>query len=220
VNTRHLLRQTLTLAAALLLYTGASHAGLYHVTINTSALIDSPNAPFSLDFQFNDGGVLGNNTATIYNFNYGTGSAAGSATLVGGAAGNIASTVTLNNSDAAQELYQSFTPGATLSFDLSLTQNLDGTTPDAFLVAILDKDLFNIPTNSSFLDDTLLHADIKSTNPLTILQLNLSSGTGEYANVTVLAAVPEPETYAMLLAGLGLLGFAAKYRRKTRLSVS
>ena len=28
------------------------------------------------------------------------------------------------------------------------------------------------------------------------------------------AAVPEPETYAMLLAGLGLVGFAAR-RRKT-----
>jgi hypothetical protein len=28
------------------------------------------------------------------------------------------------------------------------------------------------------------------------------------------AAVPEPETYAMLLAGLGLLGFTA-YRRKS-----
>ncbi|MEG1329583.1 MAG: FxDxF family PEP-CTERM protein, partial [Janthinobacterium sp.] len=26
-------------------------------------------------------------------------------------------------------------------------------------------------------------------------------------NVSVMAAVPEPETYAMLLAGLGLMGF-------------
>jgi hypothetical protein len=27
------------------------------------------------------------------------------------------------------------------------------------------------------------------------------------------AAVPEPETYAMLLAGLGLLGFAARRKK-------
>jgi hypothetical protein len=27
------------------------------------------------------------------------------------------------------------------------------------------------------------------------------------------AAIPEPETYALLLAGLGLLGFAARRRR-------
>ena len=28
------------------------------------------------------------------------------------------------------------------------------------------------------------------------------------------AAIPEPETYAMLLAGLGMLGFAARRRRR------
>jgi hypothetical protein len=35
-----------------------------------------------------------------------------------------------------------------------------------------------------------------------------------YDNVLVTAAVPEPETYALLLAGLGLLGFEMKRRRK------
>lgn len=33
-------------------------------------------------------------------------------------------------------------------------------------------------------------------------------------NPTVAAPVPEPETYAMLLAGLGLLGFTAKRRKQ------
>jgi len=33
-------------------------------------------------------------------------------------------------------------------------------------------------------------------------------------NVSVAAAVPEPEIYAMLLAGLGLLGFAARRRKQ------
>jgi hypothetical protein len=32
--------------------------------------------------------------------------------------------------------------------------------------------------------------------------------------MTVTAAIPEPETYAMLLAGLGLLGFAARRRKQ------
>lgn len=42
------------------------------------------------------------------------------------------------------------------------------------------------------------------------------SGSGDFANYTVtLAPVPEPESYAMLLAGLGLMGFIAR-RRKTK----
>ena len=38
--------------------------------------------------------------------------------------------------------------------------------------------------------------------------------SGSYSLDASITAVPEPETYAMMLAGLGLLGFAAR-RRKT-----
>lgn len=38
-----------------------------------------------------------------------------------------------------------------------------------------------------------------------------SPGEGE---IDAIAAIPEPETYAMLLAGLGLLGFAARRRKQ------
>lgn len=37
-----------------------------------------------------------------------------------------------------------------------------------------------------------------------------SAGEGE---IDAIAAIPEPETYAMLLAGLGLIGFAARRRK-------
>lgn len=51
-------------------------------------------------------------------------------------------------------------------------------------------------------------------------ELNLKSteekvGFSGSINIANIAAVPEPETYAMLLAGLGLIGFTAR-RRKTQ----
>jgi len=33
-----------------------------------------------------------------------------------------------------------------------------------------------------------------------------------WVNTAPIAAVPEPETYALMLAGLGLVGFAARRR--------
>ncbi len=210
--TKSLLRHTLAMTAGLLLTTAASHAASYHVDINTAALNLAPanvNAPFSLDFQFYDGGVLGNNTVTITNFTYAGGSVTGSPTLLDGALGNIGSTVTLNNSGSFQELYQQFTPGTTLSFDVALTQFLDGPTPDSFVVAILDQNLFNIPTNGA--GDSLLHADINTTSPLTLAQLNLASGTADYAGVTVVAT-PEPGSIASLASGAAVL-LALRRRR-------
>jgi hypothetical protein len=43
----------------------------------------------------------------------------------------------------------------------------------------------------------------------------MAAGTagGQYTLVSTVTAVPEPETYAMMLAGLGALGFLARRRR-------
>lgn len=49
------------------------------------------------------------------------------------------------------------------------------------------------------------------------LQVSGNAGTGaSYAGSIVAAAVPEPETYAMLLAGLGLMGAVARRRNKSK----
>jgi hypothetical protein len=38
-------------------------------------------------------------------------------------------------------------------------------------------------------------------------------------NITATASVPEPETYAMLLAGLGVLGAVARRQRRSQAGV-
>lgn len=63
----------------------------------------------------------------------------------------------------------------------------------------------------------------KTTNPYAGGRIFTGQGYGNQPNwdlvfQTQVAAVPEPETYAMLLAGLGLLGFAA--RRKKAIKVA
>jgi hypothetical protein len=42
---------------------------------------------------------------------------------------------------------------------------------------------------------------------------DVGNGHGSLLSQTI-PAIPEPETYAMMLAGLGLLGFVARRRRQ------
>lgn len=106
-----------------------------------------------------------------------------------GGTGDIGSSVTFNNSISFQELFQTFAPGTHLGFDVSLTTNSDGLTPDAFAFAILDNGLLNIPTNG--LGDSLVFVNLDNANPA----VQTFAGTGEFAQVTV-TSVPEPETVA------------------------
>ncbi|MDQ2780905.1 MAG: FxDxF family PEP-CTERM protein [Pseudomonadota bacterium] len=48
---------------------------------------------------------------------------------------------------------------------------------------------------------------------LTLLGLNSSSPASYGGNVSI-SAVPEPETYALMLAGVGVIGFVATRRRR------
>jgi PEP-CTERM motif len=48
---------------------------------------------------------------------------------------------------------------------------------------------------------------------ITSLTFSSSSNAFEASNFSVTAPVPEPETYALMLAGLGVIGFVARRRR-------
>lgn len=201
----------LVASAFALLVTPAAHAAInYHVTINTAALNSTPanaNAPFSLDFQLTDGsGTFAvPNTVTLSNFTFGGGAAVGAATTTAGATGNLGSTIMLSDtSEFPTELYQQFTPGSTLGFDVSMTTLSDpGTTPDAFSVAILDNNLFNVTTTGP--GDSLVLANISNT--LTPQGVQYFQGTGDYVG---LSAIPEPGTALFGIALLGALGMARR----------
>lgn len=78
------------------------------------------------------------------------------------------------------------------------------------------------PANASFVDMIVTDGDVapEGLKAFSIGGLHYLAIANESSNTTTLyqltAAVPEPETYAMLLAGLGLVGFMVR-RRKARL---
>ncbi|MDP1659273.1 MAG: FxDxF family PEP-CTERM protein [Methylotenera sp.] len=67
-------------------------------------------------------------------------------------------------------------------------------------------------------EDNVMPIDFTNTLGAGTYQVNFKYGietnqVGTYLGGVSVAAVPEPETYAMLLAGLGLIGFAARRRK-------
>jgi hypothetical protein len=101
------------------------------------------------------------------------------------------------------ELFQSFTPGATLKFDVSLTGNPDpGLFPDEFSFAILDNTLGEIPTTGG--GDAFLTVDITPQGPV----FSTFAGDGAYSAIpsptitTVSSVVPEPGELSALGAVL------------------
>ncbi|MBS0502634.1 MAG: FxDxF family PEP-CTERM protein [Proteobacteria bacterium] len=63
-----------------------------------------------------------------------------------------------------------------------------------------------------------IHFGVNATSTLTFAAIGTSDSLGGYLDNIALAGVPEPATWAMMLAGFGLLGAAA--RRRTRAPVT
>jgi len=206
----HLLGLAYLVTLALVLVPATSHAISFKVTVDTRPLAGqtTPPAPFSLEFQLNDGDGTVNNTVTLSNFNFGAGgSASGSPATTGGASGNLASTVTLTDSSFFNEFIQGFTPSSTgpLSFLIDLTTNVEPTTPDAFSFAIFDSSKTGLPT--SFFD-VFLQIDI--TNPLTITTYasDLAAsppGCPTCPPIEIDAPVISPEPSTLFLFGFGVM---------------
>jgi hypothetical protein len=195
-----------------------SQAAEYAVTIQTAPLASSSlsgNGPFSLDFAITYGGQSAGNTATINNFSFGGGAATGTPILTGNAAGSLSSAVTLSDSSSSfyNDLNQTFSPGTTVSFDVTLSDNPSAQTPDELAIAILDNTGGQIVTTdpneglslATFeirnfgTITTAAYAGIDNTDPNNLVDL------GDYTGVTAsVSAVPVPEPAPICILGLGL----------------
>lgn len=144
------MRKLLLLTAILLSGSSAKAQSVYTVTMNTAPL--AGHGSFTLDLQLLDGSGLSpdlnNNTVTLTNFNFGTGGAPlGNGVPTNGATGNLATSVTLQDSAFFNEYVESFAAGSSLSFTVTITNVADpGGTPDLFTFAILDSNGNEITT--------------------------------------------------------------------------
>jgi hypothetical protein len=50
--------------------------------------------------------------------------------------------------------------------------------------------------------------------PLEVVVMGMATGKASYGGSLTVAVVPEPETYALMLAGLGAIGFMARRRQR------
>jgi hypothetical protein len=197
---------------------GVVHANVvYTVSLDTSAI--SGAADYALGFSFQDGSLTGdnNNTVTLSNFAFGGGSAGGSPVLVGGASGDISSTATLSDTDFSNLLVEGFTPGASLSFRIDLTTNVDaGGIPDFFGFSILLNGI-SLPTQDDTLGDNLLYFNIDSVNPTPAAWATTAESPATLDAPTVALApppgsLPEPGGLLLLTAGLASLLMFARRR--------
>lgn len=202
------------LAASLLLGGGMNmaRATTLDVTLDTSDLINNPAGPFYVEFQLNDGSGTndGNNTATITNFLFGSGGPGLTLSTTGGASGSMDSAVTITDNSFFNQFYQVFDPGQTLSFIVSLTNEVDpGPQPDEFTFAILDCSKTEIPTTSPA--NALLSIDITATpvvqtyrgSPSGVLGCN--SATGIPLPAPTVSSAPEPRSVGLSGVGLAIL---------------
>ena len=171
------------------------------VSLDTSALL----GPFELAFVFTDGSGAGdaNNTVTLSNFLFGAGGSAGSVDTslsTGGESGDLTSGVSLVDSAFLNIFASSFTPGSLLSFDFSLTTNVDADgTPDQFSLALLQADGTPVATEDPSGADSLLTVNLDSAHPAFSA---FASDLTPAPIVTETTAAPEPPSVLLLAMGL------------------
>jgi hypothetical protein len=191
----------------------------FHVDIDTSSLASAPNSPFYLDFQLNEGSGSLANSVQLTNIWFDHGSAIGTPMAWGQAGGSLGTSIWLHDDPASpfNEILQAFSDGTTgVHFEVSISQNAAGATPDEFAIAILDSEsgLPPIVTNAP---DGISLVTFKVDANTTLADVNAYSST-EPAGVLASVGTPVPEASTMGLAfgafALGLAGVRRWSRRR------
>jgi hypothetical protein len=213
----------LLLAAAFVLSGSCYGATIYNVTLTTSALISNSAGPFALDFQLTSGdtstGVV--NTASLSDFNFGSGGNAGVGSPFpnsGNASGSLGSGVSLNtNGSFFNEFSQYFTPGNQLTFQLTLTGNIQPSVPDEFSFQLIDATSTEVPTSDPSGGDSVFLINIANSTPAA--QIYSTAGDGVTVTpVLSLVGSQAPEPSAALLAGAGFVLLGLVRRQRGRIS--
>ena len=178
----------------------------YHVDLNVASLLAAATqGPYYLDFQLTGDGLpaAATNSVLVSNFKFTLGSAVGTPVSYENAAGNMNFSVvlSLDSGDTLNELYQQFSTTTTdIQFDVTSTANASGITPDLFSVSILDKSLGQIATTAPD-GVSLVTETINGSVPAPSVRYYRSTSPAG----VVASAVPEPKTFAAVLAGLTIL---------------
>jgi len=126
----------------------------YTVTVNTASLVGHPAGPFSILLAVTDGSGLGDasNTISVTNVDFGGGNGLGNIALFGGASGSLETGVTMTDISPVNFFSESFSPGQSLRFTVSLTTADDFGLPDGVSFFILDSSGLPVPTLSPAAD--------------------------------------------------------------------